>query len=141
MAVTKPERELRALLAERDPAVVHLALSLRSVVIDAAPTANEIVYDAGYAISDIFTFTDRWQDSFCYVATYRKHVNLGFSHGASLPDPARRLRGKGKQMRHLQVRTEDDLRDEMLRHFLDAAIAQAQNDGIRSGEGDPSWKS
>jgi hypothetical protein len=73
--------------------------------------------------SDAFSFNDRWQDSFCMVVVYTKHVNLMFTHGAKLPDPDRRLRGSGKQIRHLQVKSEDDLQNEVLRHFLNAAIA------------------
>jgi hypothetical protein len=130
MATKKPNKELLELLADHEPAVVKLALALRSLVVETAPTANEIVYDAGYTISDIFSFTQRWQDSFCFIATYSKHVNLGFTHGAKLADPERRLRGKGKQLRHLQVRTEEDLQNEDLRTFLIAAIAHAQDEVV-----------
>jgi hypothetical protein len=129
-----PEKELLAQLRRYDPAVVDLALGLRSVVLDAAPSANETVYDAGYTVSDVFSFTERWQDSFCMVTTYSKHVNLMFTHGAKLADPRRRLRGKGKQFRHLQVKSREDLDSEVLRHFLDAAIAQAQTELKRSGD-------
>jgi hypothetical protein len=125
MAGKRPSKELLALLADYDPAIVKLVLALRSLVIETAPAANEIVYDAGYTISDVFSFTDRWQDSFCMITIYRKHANLGFTHGASLADRGRKLRGKGKQFRHLQVRTEDDLENEDLREFLNAAIAKA----------------
>jgi hypothetical protein len=125
MAAKRPSKELLALLADYDPAIVKLFLALRSLVVETAPAANETVYDAGYTISDVFSFTDRWQDSFCMVTIYSKHANLGFTHGASLADPERKLRGKGKQLRHLQVRTEGDLENEDLREFLNAAIAKA----------------
>jgi hypothetical protein len=32
------------------------------------------------------------------------HVNVGFFHGAALPDPARLLQGTGKFMRHVKLR-------------------------------------
>jgi hypothetical protein len=31
------------------------------------------------------------------------HVNVGFFQGATLPDPARLLQGKGKSMRHVKL--------------------------------------
>jgi hypothetical protein len=128
MGIKKPGKELLDLLADHDPVVVRLALALRSLVLELAPDANETVYDASYTVSDIFSFTDRWQDSFCMVATFTRHVNLVFTHGAKLVDPGRRLRGSGKQLRHFQVRTEADLQNGDLRDFLSAAIVKAQRD-------------
>jgi hypothetical protein len=41
---------------------------------------------------------------FAYVGIFTQHVNVGFFHGASLPDPARLLEGSGKHMRHVKLR-------------------------------------
>ncbi len=41
---------------------------------------------------------------FGYVNVFTAHVNVGFFHGASLPDPARLLHGNGKHMRHVKLR-------------------------------------
>lgn len=41
---------------------------------------------------------------FGYVNAFRAHVNVGFFHGAALPDPARLLRGAGRFMRHVPLR-------------------------------------
>jgi hypothetical protein len=35
---------------------------------------------------------------------FTSHVNVGFFHGASLPDPAHLLQGAGKFMRHVKLR-------------------------------------
>ena len=40
---------------------------------------------------------------FAYVNAFTAHVNVGFFHGAALPDPARLLQGAGKFMRHVQL--------------------------------------
>ena len=40
---------------------------------------------------------------FGYVNVFTSHVNVGFFQGASLPDPARLLQGKGKFMRHAKL--------------------------------------
>ena len=40
---------------------------------------------------------------FAYVGIFRNHVNVGFFHGAALPDPAGLLQGTGKYMRHVKV--------------------------------------
>src|SRR5580698_6570102 len=41
---------------------------------------------------------------FGYVNVFTAHVNVGFFHGAALPDPARLLQGNGKFMRHVELR-------------------------------------
>jgi len=41
---------------------------------------------------------------FGYVNVFSSHVNVGFFHGAALPDPARLLQGTGKRMRHVKLR-------------------------------------
>jgi hypothetical protein len=41
---------------------------------------------------------------FGYVNVFTAHVNVGFFHGAALPDPARLLQGTGKFMRHVKLR-------------------------------------
>jgi hypothetical protein len=41
---------------------------------------------------------------FGYVNVFTAHANVGFFHGATLPDPARLLQGTGKFMRHVKLR-------------------------------------
>jgi hypothetical protein len=41
---------------------------------------------------------------FGYVNVFNSHVNVGFFHGAALPDPSRLLQGTGKYMRHVKLR-------------------------------------
>ena len=41
--------------------------------------------------------------AFAYTNAFRTHLNVGFFHGATLPDPAGILEGTGKYMRHVKV--------------------------------------
>jgi hypothetical protein len=41
---------------------------------------------------------------FAYVGVFSAHVNVGFYHGASLPDRAGLLQGSGKRMRHVKLK-------------------------------------
>jgi hypothetical protein len=41
---------------------------------------------------------------FACVNVFASHVNVGFFHGAALPDPAHLLQGTGKFMRHVKLR-------------------------------------
>ena len=41
---------------------------------------------------------------FACVSVFKAHVNVGFFHGASLPDPKGLLQGTGRYMRHVKLR-------------------------------------
>lgn len=41
--------------------------------------------------------------AFAYVNSFKAHVNVGFFHGAELPDPRKLLQGTGKLMRHVKL--------------------------------------
>jgi hypothetical protein len=120
-----PDRRLLGYLAPYDPHVASLALALRQVVLEEAPEAVESLVN-GYAVAIGFSFTGKpMKDGFCHVVTYSTHVNLGFNRGAELPDPARILKGTGKAIRHMTIRSHEDLDSPLIRRYLQAAIEQA----------------
>ena len=41
---------------------------------------------------------------YAYVSAHAAHINVGFFHGADLPDPTALLEGKGKRMRHVKLK-------------------------------------
>jgi len=60
---------------------------------------------------------------FAYVNVFTSHVNVGFSHGAGLPDPARLLQGNGKFMRHVKLRPGTAINAAALRSLISAAYS------------------
>jgi hypothetical protein len=58
---------------------------------------------------------------FAYVNVFTAHVNVGFFHGAALPDPARLLQGAGKRMRHVKLRLGTATDAAALRRLIAAA--------------------
>lgn len=128
--VSAPSEDLIRFLAVYDLSVSELGLKLREMVLSEAPTATELIYDAYSAVAIAFTFTKRLKEAFCHIAVYSKHVNLGFNHGASLPDPDGVLAGSGKQIRHIKVGNADDLANPQLRHFLKLAIQRAKSECV-----------
>lgn len=60
---------------------------------------------------------------FAYVNVFKSHVNVGFFHGAALPDPSRILQGDGKYMRHVKLRPGADTNAAALSKLIDAAYA------------------
>ncbi len=58
---------------------------------------------------------------FGYVNVFTSHVNVGFFHGAALPDPERLLQGTGKSMRHVKLRPGAPINPAALRRLIDLA--------------------
>ena len=60
---------------------------------------------------------------FGYVNVFTSHVNVGFFHGAALPDPGRLLQGTGKFMRHVKLKSETATNAAALGSLIDAAYS------------------
>ena len=109
-----------AYLHEDHPQEAELALWLRGLVRAADPDLSERVYrgwggighrqpEAGYV---------------CAIFPREGEVHLAFEHGASLPDPERRLAGAGRQVRQLPVPAPDAALADVVTEFVHAAITQ-----------------
>ena len=123
----RPSTALRGFLEAYDPAISRLYLEARKCVLEAAPDANELIYDAYNAVTTAYSFTERLRGAFCHVAAYRAYVNLGFNLGARLPDPERILVGKGARIRHVRISSAADLARPAVRSLLREAIAQGRD--------------
>ena len=70
----------------------------------------------------------------CYYMAGKNHITLGFIRGTSLPDPEGLLEGTGKNLRHVKIRSVDDLKRKGLRQLLKSAAAlnaKEPQDGMR----------
>lgn len=61
------------------------------------------------------------QAAFAHVAAFTSHVNVGFFHGADLPDPRGLLTGSGKRMRHVKLGWGEPIEEIALRDLIAAA--------------------
>jgi len=64
--------------------------------------------------------------AFAYVNSFRAHVNVGFFHGAQLPDPDRLLEGTGKFMRHVKLRPGNEVDTSALVKLIRTAYTDIQ---------------
>ena len=123
----RPSAALREFLAAYDPAVARLYLAARKTVLEAAPDANELIYDAYNAVTTAYSFTEGLSEALCHVAAYRGYVNLGFNRGASLPDPERILVGKGARIRHVRITSPAGFENRAVGDLLRAAVLQGRD--------------
>jgi hypothetical protein len=60
---------------------------------------------------------------FAYVKAFPRSVNIGFWRGAQLDDPDGLLQGEGDRMKHVPIRSVDDVPAEAIGRFVRQAVA------------------
>ena len=90
-------------IAAAPPEIQKLAHDARALLADVMPGITEVPWArqkiAGYGVGP-----KKMSQHFCYIAPFKKHLNLGFMYGAHLPDPQNLLEGQGADLRHIKVR-------------------------------------
>ena len=113
------------------------ALELRALVLEEMAPCYENIYDAYSAVAIGYGTSDRLRDGIFHLAVYSKHVNLGFNDGATLDDPKGILQGSGKLIRHITIKTAEDLERPELRAYIRRALKKALDDARKLGEPAP----
>lgn len=125
--VPSPLPEYLTFLAPYESKITKLALATRRLVLEEAPEAIELVYDAYNAVATGYGFTGRPSECFVHIAVYANWVNLGFHRGSELEDPERILQGAGRWVRHIRIAAPADLQKPFVRRFVKAAAARAKH--------------
>src|SRR6266404_6404542 len=113
-----PPAELIKFLLPYDRGIQKLALALRALVLAEMAPCYENIYDAYSAVAIGYGTSDRLRDGIFHIAVYAKGVNLGFNDGATLADPKGILEGSGNQIRHISIKTPDDLARPEIRAYI-----------------------
>lgn len=87
---------------------------LRRLVLSAAPSATESIKWGQPVYEDA--------GPFCYFKAAADHITFGFWRGAELDDPDHRLEGEGDRMRHIKIRSSDDLVDDVVADWVRQAV-------------------
>jgi hypothetical protein len=120
-----PDLELVSFLAPYPPAVRDLFLAGRSLLLRRLRPVVELHYDATSAVGAGFAYTGDLKGLFVNLAAYSNHVTLVFMWGVKLKDREGRLRGEGKQVRHLRLAGLETLRDPYVLDLVDQASKNA----------------
>ena len=97
--------------------VRRIATEARSLICELDPEVTEVVWvpqgTAGYGVGP-----KKLSEHYGYLALHAGHVNLGFNHGAGLPDPEELLGGPGTLMRHVRLTAPEDVRRPAIAELL-----------------------
>ncbi|HST06415.1 MAG TPA: DUF1801 domain-containing protein [Chloroflexia bacterium] len=112
---------IEELFALYNPSVRATAEKARALVLDVFPDALEQV-DAPDKMIHYGLGTKMAQQVF-YIAGYTAHANLGLWFGSSTRDPHNLLEGTGKRLRHVKLRSPQDVDRPGLRELLQDSLA------------------
>lgn len=96
---------------------------LREVLDEIDPQSTETYVPRERAIY-VTLGRGKMADGYCYVMAQRSYVNLGFFRGVELPDPAGLLEGTGKLLRHVKLRSVEEVDSPEVRTLITAARDQ-----------------
>jgi hypothetical protein len=129
------EQQLAGFIKKFDSKNSALIRSVRKVLRERLPTANELVYDNYNFFVIGYCSTERPSDCILSIAAGANGVGLSFYHGATLPDPHRLLLGGGSQNRFIRIESATTLTRPEVEELIAAAIKQAEGPLPRSGRG------
>ena len=110
-----PKKTFGDWLADVDPKLRPLARELHRMFLDAAPDLMESIKWGNPCFEKkVRTF---------YIASQAdKYVTLGLWQGALLPNPDSLIEGTGKRMRHVKIRSLEDLEAAALGRIIRQAV-------------------
>jgi hypothetical protein len=97
------------------------------------PRGVELIYDNYNALVFGFGPSERASAAVVSLVAYPQWVTLCFLWGVSLRDPSKRLAGNGNQVRHIRLRSPDDLDDPDVRALIEQALAPAADEFVSAG--------
>ena len=122
MATDKPATFLD--LIAIGPAKLHAPMrALRELIVRLHSDVFEVVR-LGDRAATYGVGPRKMSDGYAYILPYQSWVNLGFYRGADLADPAELLEGTGARMRHIKIRTLDDVKRPAVRALLIEALRE-----------------
>src|SRR5260370_2890012 len=109
-------------MANYSPEIRGVATAALRKMRERLPGAIELVYDNYNALVIAFGPTERAGDAMFSIALYPRWVTLFFLGGAKLHDPRKILKGSGKIVRHIVLRSADDLDAPAVRALMTQAL-------------------
>src|SRR5208282_2124728 len=101
-------------MKDDNPALRKVVRGLKTLVKATVPATRITVNSWG-----IPTFEAK--DPYCFYMVGKNHVTFGFHCGTSLDDPQGLLEGTGKNLRHVKLRSVEDLKKKGLKELVLAA--------------------
>ncbi len=108
------------ILSKYDEKVSTLGFQLREFLLKELKLIIE--YPDGPANIIGYGFGPGYKQLLCTIIPSKKGIKLGFYKGSELPDPKKLLTGSGKVHRHVEIKSENDVKDPAIKKLVDEAL-------------------
>ena len=120
------EAQLETFFKKYDPGIAAQGRAIRARMSELLPGATQLVYDNYNALVIGFGPSEHASEAPFSVALYPRWVTLFFLQGAGLADPHNLLKGSGKIVRHIVLKSPEDLDLPPVRALMNAALRRAE---------------
>ena len=100
-----------------------IVIALRKVILAIDPDSCEVVR-LGDKAATYGLGPKKMSEGYVYVLPYKSWVNLGFYKGATLNDTNGLLEGTGKSMRHIKIRSLEEVTRQDIKELIKLAIEE-----------------
>jgi hypothetical protein len=121
-----------AIIEPHSAEVQAIARALRTLIIDIDPDTYEVPRN-GDRSTTYGVGPSKMKQSYCYIMPQKDYVNLGFYQGVSLADDEGLLEGTGKALRHVKVRSLNQVQSPAVRKLIVAAVQERQANEAAKG--------
>ncbi len=115
-----PIHQVETFLDSTPGPLQEIVLELRSLIVEAAPDAAEVIRWGGLS----YFHAGRGgivSAGICQIGIHADHVRLAFIHGVYLPDPRNLLEGNEKVKRYIRLDSYDTAPWEYLKQMIQAS--------------------
>ncbi len=120
------EAQLRTLIAKSAPKYQRLISATRRSLKKRLPTAVELVYEYRDFFVISYSPNEHGYEGVLGIRVSADGVKLYFNRGKELADPAKLLRGSGKQVRATNLESLSTLSQPAIKDLIDQAIAHSR---------------
>jgi len=117
-----PREQFEKFLAKYEPGIIAQAKKALGKMRKLTPGAVELVYDNYSALVVGFGPSERASEAVYSVVLYPRYLGLCFLYGKKLPDPAKRLQGKGNQVRWIRLESPATLDEPEVLELINVAL-------------------
>ena len=118
--------EFKDILDKAEPRLRPVCIALRELITACHRDFVEIIWEQQCVAS--FS-VGAWQmsDHYAYISPQEDHVKLGFYHGVSLSDTNGLLQGKGKWLRHIELRNVSEANHPEIKKLIVEAVGDRES--------------
>ncbi|MFC4225387.1 DUF1801 domain-containing protein [Lysinibacter cavernae] len=123
--ITNDSAEFLQMIEASPESIREFGVAARDLIAQVDPNMVEVVWPkqrtAGYGVGP-----KKLSEQYIWLAPYTKHFVFGFYYATELDDPALLLEGTGQLMRHVKIRSMEQLQQTELRTLVEASVAHMQ---------------